>query len=154
MSVWTENELVTIGNAEELHIASLRREGTFTNPTTIWVVRVVDRLFVRSVHGVTADWYRATQRTHEGHITAGGMTCDVTFTTADAASVDRVDAAYRTKYQRCALPSSTPRSPPTPTAPASNSSPAALASARTAVGQGSNETQRTSRTTARQSFSQ
>jgi hypothetical protein len=102
MSAWTENELVTIGNAEELRIASLRRDVTFTNPTTIWVVRAADRLFVRSVHGATADWYRATQRTHQGRITAGGLTCDVTFTKADAASVDRVDAAYRTKYQRYA----------------------------------------------------
>jgi hypothetical protein len=100
MSAWTENELVTIGNAEELHIASLRRDRTLTNPTTIWVVRAGDQLFVRSIHGATADWYRATQRTHEGGIAAGGMTCAVTFTTADAASVDSVDAAYRTKYQR------------------------------------------------------
>ena len=48
MTGWTSDELARIGTAEELQIASLRRDGTLRNPRTIWVVRVVDDLYVRS----------------------------------------------------------------------------------------------------------
>src|SRR5829696_8630409 len=39
MSTWTSDELDRIGAAEELEIASVRRDGTLRNPVTIWVVR-------------------------------------------------------------------------------------------------------------------
>ena len=48
MPTWTNDELAKIGAAEELEIASLRRDGTLRNPVTIWVVRVGDDLCVRS----------------------------------------------------------------------------------------------------------
>ena len=35
MTAWTSDELNKIGNAEELQIASLRRDGTLRNPVTI-----------------------------------------------------------------------------------------------------------------------
>jgi hypothetical protein len=35
---------------------------------TIWVVRVDDDLYVRSVNGRTSDWFRGTQRRHQGRI--------------------------------------------------------------------------------------
>ncbi|MFN2107909.1 MAG: DUF2255 family protein [Candidatus Promineifilaceae bacterium] len=38
-----------MGNAEELRIASLRSDGTLRKPVIIWVVRVGDDLYVRSV---------------------------------------------------------------------------------------------------------
>jgi hypothetical protein len=40
MTAWKSDELNKIGNAEELEIASLRRDGTLRKPTPIWVVRI------------------------------------------------------------------------------------------------------------------
>ena len=54
MTAWTSDELNKIGAAEELQIASLRRDGTLRNPVTIWVVGLGDGLHVRSVNGRTA----------------------------------------------------------------------------------------------------
>ena len=102
MTIWTSDELTKIGTAEELEIASLRRDGTLRNPVTIWVVRVGDDLYVRSVNGRTAAWFRGTQARHEGHIRAGGVDQDVTFVEADPDINDQIDDAYRTKYRRYA----------------------------------------------------
>lgn len=103
MTTWTSNELNRIGKAEELQIASLRRDGTLRKPTTIWVVRVGDDLYVRSVNGRTSAWFRGAQERHEGHIRAGGVDKDVAFVEeADPDINDQIDAAYRTKYRRYA----------------------------------------------------
>ncbi len=102
MTVWTSDELNKIGTAEELKIASLRRDGTRRNPVTIWVVRLGDDLYVRSVNGRTAAWFRGTQVRHEGHIRAGGVEKEVTFVDADPDLNNQIDAAYRTKYRRYA----------------------------------------------------
>ena len=103
MTTWTRDELNKIGTAEELEIASLRRDGTLRKPTTIWVVRVGDDLYVRSVNGRTSAWFRGTQTHHEGRIRAAGVDKDVTFVEATNASVnEQIDNAYRTKYRRYA----------------------------------------------------
>ncbi len=103
MSAWTSDELNRIGAAEELQIASLRRDGTLRTPVTIWVVRLGDDLYVRSVNGRTSAWFRGTQVRHEGHIQAGGIEKDVTFVEEGAIDLsDQIDAAYRTKYRRYA----------------------------------------------------
>jgi hypothetical protein len=103
MTAWASDELNKIGAAEELRIASPRRDGTLRNPVTIWVVRVGDDLYVRSWRGRTAAWYRGTKVRHEGRIWAGGIEKDVTFVDvgeADHDIQDQIDAAYRTKYRR------------------------------------------------------
>jgi hypothetical protein len=70
---------------------------------TIWVVRIGDDLYVRSVNGRTSAWFRGVQTRHEGHIRAGGVEKDVTFVEESAPEVnDQIDAAYRTKYRRYA----------------------------------------------------
>ncbi len=102
MTIWTSDELNKIGTAEELQIASLRRDGTLRKPVTIWVVRLGDDLYVRSVYGRTAAWFRGAQVRHEGHIQAGGVDKDVTFVDVDPTINDQMDAAYRTKYRRYA----------------------------------------------------
>jgi len=102
MTTWTSDELTKIGAAEELEIASRRRDGTLRKPVTIWVVRHGDSLYVRSVNGRTGAWFRGTQVRHEGHIKAGGVDKDVTFVDADHDIEDQIDAAYRTKYRRYA----------------------------------------------------
>jgi len=100
MTSWTNDELATIGAAHELRIAARRRDGTLQAPRIIWVVRHGDALYVRSAHGQAAAWYRGTQRTHEGWISAGGIERDVTFEDAAHQRDGEIDAAYRAKYGR------------------------------------------------------
>ena len=102
MTGWAKDELTKIASVEELRIASVRRDGTLRSPVTIWVVRQEDNLFVRSVNGPTAAWFRGTQESQEGRIWAGGVEKDVTFVAADHELDDKIDAAYRAKYHRYA----------------------------------------------------
>jgi hypothetical protein len=100
MTAWTSEELTRIGTADELELASARPDGTLRNPRTIWVVRVGDDLYVRSMYGRGGGWFPGTQARHQGHIRAGGVDKDVTFTDADPDLNDQIDAAYRDKYRR------------------------------------------------------
>lgn len=102
MTKWTSDELTRIGKAEELQIASLRGDGTLRNPVTIWVVPHDGGLYVRSVRGRTATWFRGAQERHEGQIQAGGVEKDVTLVDAGHDIDAAVDAAYRAKYRRYA----------------------------------------------------
>ena len=102
MTGWTADELEKIEAADELEIASLRSDGKMGSRRMIWVVRVGDDLYVRSVNGRTSDWFRGTQRRHEGQLRAGGVEKDVTFVEADADLEARIDDAYREKYRRYA----------------------------------------------------
>ena len=103
MTTWTNDELKKIGTAEELQIASLRQDGTLRNLVTIWVVRVGDELYVRSVNGRNSTWFRGVQTRHEGHIRAGGVDKDVVFVEESDSNInDQIDFAYATKYRRYA----------------------------------------------------
>jgi hypothetical protein len=101
MTAWTKDELNKIGNAEELLIASLRTDGSLRKQVIIWVVRLGDDLYVRSVNGRTSAWFRGVQTRHEGHIRAGGVEKDVTFVEeTDPGINQQMDAAYSAKYKR------------------------------------------------------
>ena len=102
MTGWTSEELTKIEAADELEIASIRLDGTLRNLVTIWVVRLGDDLYIRSVNGRTGAWFRGTQVRHEGRIGAGGVEKDVTFVDADDGINDQIDDAYRSKYRRYA----------------------------------------------------
>ncbi len=102
MTTWTSGELTRIGDAEELQISSRRQDGTLRKPVTIWVVRVGDDLYVRSVYGRTSAWFRGVQTRHEGRIQAGGVEKDVDFIEVDDSVNEAIDGAYRTKYRRYA----------------------------------------------------
>ena len=72
-----------------------------TRPVTIWVARNGDGIYVRSaVKGRNATWFRATELTHYGRISAGGVERDVVFESADPALNDAIDAAFEAKYRR------------------------------------------------------
>ncbi|HVT71453.1 MAG TPA: DUF2255 family protein [Trebonia sp.] len=100
MATWTQDELGKVAGADELRISSVRRDGSLNNPRTIWVVRHGDDLYVRSVNGPSAAWYRGTQATHQGHIEAGGVSRDVTFADPGPGTDDQLDDDYRAKYSR------------------------------------------------------
>jgi len=94
MTQWTSEQLDKIGKAEEVQIASVRRDGTLRKPATVWVARHGDDLYLRSVRGRDGHWFRGTQERHEGRIRAGAVQQDVTFVDADHDIDDEVDAAY------------------------------------------------------------
>ena len=84
-----------------MRIAPLRSNGTLRKPVTIWVVRIGDDLYVRSVNGRTSAWFSGVQARHEGHIQAGGVEKDVTFLEEAGLEINKqIDAAYRAKYRR------------------------------------------------------
>lgn len=102
MAGWKNEELKSIGAAEEIEIAPLRRDGKLGDRVTIWAVRQGDDLYVRSVKGRGGAWFRGTQERHEGRIWAGRVQKDVTFVDAGGEGAAEIDAAYRAKYRRYA----------------------------------------------------
>lgn len=101
MTTWTSDELNRIAGADELEMAPLRRDGTLRGPVPIWVVRDGDDLYVRSFRGTDGAWWRTARASHEGHIRSGGVDKHVAFVeVADSQINDRIDTAYRTKYDR------------------------------------------------------
>jgi hypothetical protein len=100
MAGWTSDELDKIAAADELQLASARRDGTLRKPVTIWVVSHGDDLYVRSWRGRTSTWFHGVEDRHEGHISAGGVDKDVLFVEPDDDVNDEIDAAYHAKYDR------------------------------------------------------
>ncbi len=102
MSGWTHNDLERIGAAEELRLATFKKDGTLRKPVTIWVVRIGDELYVRSWRGRTGAWFRHIERRPEARISAGGVTKNVQFVDVsdDEALNNEIDAAYQSKYRR------------------------------------------------------
>lgn len=104
MSRWSADDLNRIARAEEVQITSMRRDGTFRRPVTIWAVRAGDDVYVRSVNGRKGHWFSGVEERHQGRIRAGGVDRDVTFKDAGADHRDEIDAAYRAKYRRYSGP--------------------------------------------------
>ena len=101
MTTWAKDELRKIAETDDLHIAPFRDDGiTYGTPTWIWSVAVDDALYVRAYHGQNSRWYQAALRQRAGRIVAGAMTREVSFEPVDGAINDRIDDAYRAKYQR------------------------------------------------------
>jgi hypothetical protein len=72
----------------------------------VWIVRHGDAVYVRSVNGTTAAWYRGVQTCHEGELSAGHLRRGVVFAEAgthageDSGLDEALDAACRGKYGR------------------------------------------------------
>ncbi len=97
MAEWAEDELTRIGEADLLHIAGRRDDGNLRKLVIIWGVRLGDTIYVRSVNGPDAAWFRGVQQHGEGRIESGGVGKDVVFTRDDAHDAE-VDAAYHAKF--------------------------------------------------------
>jgi hypothetical protein len=100
MVTWPEDELRKIAEADDLHISPFRDDGkTCGTPTWIWSVAVDGELYVRGYNGQNSRWYQAAVRQKAGRIIAAGMTKEVTFEPVEGPINDRIDDAYRAKYQ-------------------------------------------------------
>jgi hypothetical protein len=99
--MWTGDELKKIEKADELNLASLRRDCTLRAPVTMWVVRVGDNLYVRAVKGRAGAWFRGVLTRREGRVWSGGVEQEVLFVDETEPAVnERIDVAYREKYRR------------------------------------------------------
>jgi len=97
MSAFTPIELTQF-ETEELRIAGLRDDGTLRKPVIIWMVVHEGQLYVRSVNGPDAAWFRGTQVQGRGHVSAGDVEKDVVFTRVDDVD-DELDEVYLDKYR-------------------------------------------------------
>jgi hypothetical protein len=103
MSSWTSDDIRTIVTPDEVQVVTRRADGTPRRPRIIWIVRVDDRLFIRSTNGRTADWFRGVLANPAGQLVADGRTYEVRFAEVDdATALSTVDDAYRQKYGRYA----------------------------------------------------
>jgi len=100
MAAWTADELARIGKADELQIASRRRDGSLRPFVTIWVVRSGDEVYVRSAYGHENAWFQRALTSGEGRIRAGGMERDVAFEQPGAAVDADLHIVYHAKYDR------------------------------------------------------
>jgi hypothetical protein len=98
MTAWTADELRRIGDADELRVSSYREDGTLRPYVTIWMVRVGDDIYIRSMTSAGTPWYRRAKASGAGRIQAGGVERDVTFAEAAADVHASLDSAYHTKY--------------------------------------------------------
>jgi hypothetical protein len=99
MKAWAKDELRKIAEADDLHIAPFREDGlTYGTLTWIWSVAVEGALYVRAYNGPNSRWYLAAVKQSAGRITAAGMTKEVAFEAVDGAINERIDDAYRAKY--------------------------------------------------------
>ena len=100
MSGWAADELDRIGRAEELELASRRPEGSLRSWVPLWVARVGDHVYVRSMYGRSNPWFQRALASGEGRIRAGGVERDVTFEEPGPAIDEALTAAIHAKYDR------------------------------------------------------
>jgi hypothetical protein len=99
MTAWTAEQLENISSMDDFHISPYRNDGTTPGtPTWIWSVVVDGNVYVRAYNGTASRWHRSAMTQQAGHIRAGGIHTEVSFTPVDGEINDRVDDAYSAKY--------------------------------------------------------
>lgn len=99
-TAWTADELTRIGQAEELELASRRPDDSLRSWVPLWVARVGDDLYVRSMYGRSNPWFKRALAAGEGRIRAGGVERDVLFEEPGPAVDEDLHAAIHAKYDR------------------------------------------------------
>lgn len=95
---WDPATLATFADAEEVHVAPDRPDGSGRmDPVVIWDVVVDGRLYVRAATGTRSHWWQAARASGTGGFGVATADHEVTFT-PDVRVQDAVDDAYRTKY--------------------------------------------------------
>ena len=96
---FTADELKLIDEADDLHVAPFREDGTtYGTPTWIWAVVVGGDLYVRAYNGQNSRWYRSAMKQKAGRIQAAGMIKEVAFELVEGDINAQIDEAYKKKY--------------------------------------------------------
>jgi hypothetical protein len=91
--------LEVLGRVREVRIETTSRDGDRTHRTIVWIVTAEDQVFVRSVNGATARWYREAIANPDVVLHADGDAIPATAVLAnDTDSVQLVSDALRSKY--------------------------------------------------------
>jgi hypothetical protein len=98
MSEWTSDELSAINDAEEVEVTPADADGAPLQTVVMWAVTVGDEVFVRSVHGTKARWFRRATATARGTFTTGSVTREVAFEPVGDVENQSVTEAYSRKY--------------------------------------------------------
>ncbi|HIW47368.1 MAG TPA: DUF2255 family protein [Candidatus Yaniella excrementigallinarum] len=100
MNDWTAQQLQSIADTDDFHIAVYHADGKTTGTLTwIWSVVVDSGLYVRAYNGTNGRWYRSALEQGVGKITAAGQEYEVEFTPiTDPELNDNIDAGYEAKY--------------------------------------------------------
>ena len=97
---FSSDDLARIGGAEEIEIETQAPDAP-VHRTIIWVVVDGDEVFVRSVRGRNARWYREAAANAAVAIHVDGRRLPATAIPAtDPDSIERTSAALRVKYER------------------------------------------------------
>ena len=102
MPTWNPEELERLAEPDEMRIAGRRRDGSLRTPRIVWMVRMGDDLYTRSVNGPDATWFRGTRATQQARISTHGAEVDVRLVDVDTDDPVQaeLDDAYRAKYGR------------------------------------------------------
>ncbi|MFD4725781.1 DUF2255 family protein [Streptomyces seoulensis] len=98
---WTPEDLHLLDAAGELRIAVRDSAGSLRPEVPIWVVRVGERVYVRSWYRRDTGWFGHAVRSGRARIRVPGLEADVTVEDIGDTSADvttEVDTAYRAKY--------------------------------------------------------
>lgn len=99
MSSWSEDDLRSIAENDDLFVSPFREDGTaYGTPTRTWALVVGDDVYVRAASGPESRWYRAAISQKAGQVRVAGKNYDVTFEPAGDEVSDAIDAAYEAKY--------------------------------------------------------
>ena len=99
---WSPEQLLRLDAAEELQIAPGPQDGP-EGPdwVRVWVVTVDEQVFVRTWYRRTTGWFGCAVEYASARVRVPGVEAEVALEDlgdADGNLLDRVDAAYRTKY--------------------------------------------------------
>ena len=88
-----------MNKTNEIQISPKKSNGTLKEPTTIWMVRNDDNLYVRAWRGLKSKWYGAAKQSHEGNIRIKGKEIAVRFEEEDDEKTNQaINDAYLKKY--------------------------------------------------------
>ncbi len=99
MDKWSDDELNIIKKIDELHLSTVREDGSLRNPVTIWVVAVADNVYIRSVKGPTGKWFIHAKDSGRAHIEIGDLSKNVRLLEPNPDQQQAVNEAYEDKYK-------------------------------------------------------
>jgi len=98
MSDWTPEELTEINRTEEVEVTPADANGGPLQSVVMWAVTNGNEVFVRSVRGRKARWWRRATASARGTFTAGSVTREVAFEPVGEIQNQAVTDAYNHKY--------------------------------------------------------